>query len=104
MMEDFKIVLSTEEKNLCLKEIDKRLKRILYVYEQSTMNIKYDYKAYVYSVIIYISSFNSLFNFDLTNIIINLNSLLTNDFKKSHIRKIVLECKHIICDLQQKGD
>lgn len=101
-MEDFILVLSTEEKRVCLKETNKKIKRILYVYEQSLKDTSYNYKSYVYAVILYISSFNSLFNYELANIIVNLNSLLINDLNKTQIRKIVLECKHIVEEIENK--
>lgn len=94
---------SAEEKLFCLKEIDKRLKRILFVYEQSLINTSYDYKSYVYAVILYVASVKNLFGYELTNIIVNLNSLYTNNFQKSQIRKLVLESKHIIREMQKMG-
>lgn len=101
-MEDFTLVLSTEEKRVCLRETNKKIKRILYVYEQSLKDTAYNYKSYVYAVILYISSFNSLFNYELANIVVNLNSLLINDLNKTQIRKIVLECKHIVEEIENK--
>ena len=44
-MEDFILVLSTEEKKVCLRETNKKIKRILYVYEQSLKDTAYNYKS-----------------------------------------------------------
>lgn len=93
---------TTEEKLFCLQEVDKRLKRILYVYEKSLEDESYNYKAYVYAVILYVASAKNLFECELTNVIVNLNSLYMNTFDKQQIRKLVLECKHIIKDMQLK--
>ena len=94
---------STEEKLFCLSEIDKRLKRILFVYERSLIDESYNYKAYVYAVILYVASVKNLFGCELTNVIVNLNSLYMNDFEKTQIRKLVLESKHIIREIQKMG-
>ena len=101
-MEDCILVLSPEEIEVCLREINKRIKRILYVYEQSLKDERYNYKSYVYAVMLYISSFNNLFKYSLANIIVNLNSLMINDLDKKQIKKIVLECKHEIEEIQNK--
>ena len=60
------------------------------------------YGMHFLRTLLYISSFNSLFNYELANIIVNLNSLLINDLNKTQIRKIVLECKHIVEEIENK--
>lgn len=99
-MAECTLVWNTEEKLFCLQEIDKRLKTVLHVYEKSVEDQSYDYKAYVYAVILYVASVKNLFECELTNVIVNLNSLYINTFEKQQIRKLVLECKHIIRDIQ----
>ena len=88
----FKIDCYEEERKICLEEIVKKLKKILYVYEKSQIpDSKYNYKIYCGGVLIYVSSSNCLFHGELVNIIINLNAILTNNFSKSQIKRIVLE-------------
>ncbi len=102
-MEDIIVKLSPYEIAKCLKEVSIRLQRILYVYEQSLDNDNYNYKSYIYSVILYISSLNSLCDYDLTNIIINLNTLYTNkNLNKQMVKKIVMESKHMVADIKKK--
>ena len=102
-MEEIAIKLSPQEVEKCLKEVSIRLQRALYVYEQSLINDNYNFKSYVYSVILYINSFNSLCNYDLTNIIINLNTLYINkELDKKMIKKIIMESKHIVTDIKKK--
>ena len=102
-MEDITIKLSPYEIDKCLKEVSTRLQRILYVYEQSLDNTNYNYKSYVYSVILYISSLHALCAYDLTNIIVNLNALYINkDLDKKMIKKIIMESKHIVADIKKK--
>lgn len=102
-MEEITIKLSPQEIDKCLSEVSIRLQRILYVYEQSLNNKNYDYKSYIYSVILYISSLNSLCNCDLTDVIINLNTLYTyKDLNKNIVKKIIMESKHVIADIKKK--
>ena len=102
-MKDITITLSPHEIDKCLQEVSTRLQRILYVYEQSLDNENYNYKSYVYSVILYISSLNSLCAYDLSSIIINLNTLYTNkDLNKKIVKKIVMESKHMVVDIKKK--
>ena len=101
-MNDCKINLAPPEIKKCFKEISIRLQRILYVYEQSLEKEEYDFKSYVYSVMLYISSFNYLFNYDLTNIIINLNILLNNNCIKKQVKKIVLDSKRILFEIEKE--
>ena len=82
------IILSPEEKQICLEEILKKLKKILYVYEQSLVDDNYDYKIFVTGLLFYVYSSDKLFEGHLVNIIINLNSILTNDFNKPQLKKI----------------
>ena len=102
-MEEIVIKLSPQEVEKCLKEISVRLQRILYVYEQSLVNDNYNFKSYVYSVMLYINSFNSLCHYDLTNIIVNLNTLYMNkELDKKIVKKIIMESKHIVGDIKKK--
>ena len=101
-MEDITIRLSPEEIEICLKEVSVRLQRTLYVYEQSSLNDNYNYRSYVYSVMLYISSLNSLCDYDLTNILVNLNVLYTNKLDHKSVKKIIMESKHMIADIKKK--
>ena len=88
----FKVVLSNQEKAVCLKEIIKKLKKILYVYEKSLEpNSTYNYRIYCGGVLIYVSSSNLLFNGELVNIVINLNAIMTNKFSKPQLKRVVFE-------------
>ena len=100
-MEDFNIKqtyqvnLSLEEKVKCLEEILNKLKKVLYVYDKSLEpNSEYNYKVYCGGVLIYVSSSNLLFNGELVNIVININAILTNEFSKTQIKRIVFETKN----------
>ena len=66
--------------------------KIIYVYERSQEpNSNYNYKVYCGGVLIYISSSNILFNGELVNIIVNLNAIMTNNFSKAQLKRIVFE-------------
>lgn len=94
---EFKVILSDKEKIFCLKEIIKKLKKILYVYDKSLEpNSTYDYKIYCGGVMIYVSSSNLLFDGELVNIVINLNAIMTNEFTKTQIKRIVFECVNYV--------
>lgn len=96
--------LSEKEKLFCLKDINKKLIRCLYVYEQEKENVEdYDYKNYLESIILYVHSSNQLFDGILMNVIINLNTLKENDFNKEQFKKIIFECKNYIDFLIQGG-
>lgn len=96
-LDRFKINLSPHEKAVCLKEIIKKNKKILYVYEQTLIpNSNYNYKVYVGSLLLYVSSSNEFFNDGLINILINLSSIMNNDFDKSQIKKLVHENTNIL--------
>jgi hypothetical protein len=102
-MEEVVIKLSPQEIEKCLMEISIRLQRTLYVYEQSLINDTYNFKSYVYSVMLYINSFNALCNYDLTNIIVNLNTLyMNNELSKKMVKKIIMESKHMVEDIKKK--
>lgn len=90
--ETFKVTLSSEEKIVCLEEIISRLKKILYVYDKSQEpNSNYNYKVFCGGVAMYVSSSNVLFDGELVNVVINLNSILTNKPDKGQIKKLVFE-------------
>ena len=98
-----KLNLSEEEKIFCLKDINKKIIRCLYVYEQEEKGIKnYDYKTYLESVMLYVHSSNQLFDGILMNVIVNLNILKENNFNKEKFKKIIFECKNYI-DFLIKG-
>ena len=90
--ETFKVILSSNEKIVCLEEIISRLKKILYVYDKSQEpNSNYNYKVFCGGVALYVSSSNTLFDGELVNIVININSILTNRLDKGQIKKLVFE-------------
>lgn len=101
MEEKFVIALTKAEKIRSMEDASKKIIRILHVYEKSLEDTNYNYRAYVYAVILFLSSCNHLVDFDLTEAIVQLNSLLINDFQKPQIRKIVLECRNIIEQILQ---
>lgn len=89
---DFKIILTNQEKIKCLTEIKKKIKKIMYVYEKSIEpQSEYNYKVYCSGILLYVSSSNILFNGDLINMVVNLNTILTNDFDKKQLKRIVME-------------
>ena len=91
----YQVTLSLEEKVKCLEEILSKLKKILYVYDKSMLpDSKYNYKIYCGGVLIFVSSSNLLFNGELVNIVININAILTNEFSKAQIKRIVFETKN----------
>ena len=91
------IVLSHNEKIICLKDIKKRIVKSLYVYDQNQIpDSNYNYKIYIHGLLLYIASSNSLFQGELVSLIVNLNSVLSNDFEKKQFKKIILECKNFI--------
>ena len=98
----YEIVLSLKEKIKSLEEIEKRLQTSLHVYEKAENDKRYDYKSYIYAIIIYVASIDSLFEYDLTNVIINLNSILISDFKKIQYRKIILDSKRLVDDIKKQ--
>lgn len=90
--ETFKVTLSSNEKIVCLEEIISRLKKILYVYDKSQEpNSNYNYKVFCGGVALYVSSSNTLFDGELVNIVVNINSILTNRLDKGQIKKLVFE-------------
>lgn len=91
----FTVSLTLEEKIRCLQEIESKLKKILYVYDKSQEpNSQYNYKVYCGGVLIYVSSSNVLFGGELVSIVVNLNAILTNNFSKAQIKRIVFESKN----------
>ena len=91
-LEEFKICLTSPEKIECLKEVKKRNKRILFVYEKSQEEgSNYDYLAYVRNVIMFVSTSNELIEGKLASVKVNLCNILANDLDKEGIRKIILE-------------
>ena len=89
---NYKVVLSTNEKIVCLEEIVSKLKKVLYVYDKSQEpDSNYNYRVYCGGIIMYVSSSNILFNGELVSIVINLNSILNNQLDKGQIKKLVFE-------------
>ena len=88
----FRVNLSLDEKIKCLEEILGKLKKILYVYDKSQEpNSDYNYKIFCGGILIYVSSSNLLFNGELVNIVVNINAILTNNFDKPQLKRIVFE-------------
>ena len=98
--EDFStplVIFTLEEKIQCLKEIETKLKKILFVYDESQKpDSNYNYKVYTGGVLIYISSSNMLFGGELVSVIVNLNAIVTNNFSKAQIKRIVFESRNLI--------
>lgn len=91
-LDDFKIALTLDEKLVCLHEIVDKLKKILYVYDKSLDPASgYKYKVYCGGIAIFVSSSNYLFDGELVSLIVNLNAILTNDFDKTQIKRLVFE-------------
>ena len=88
----FRVNLSLDEKIRCLEEILGKLKKILYVYDKSQEpNSEYNYKIFCGGILIYVSSSNLLFNGELVNVVVNINAILTNNFDKPQLKRIVFE-------------
>ena len=101
--ETFKVTLSSNEKIVCLEEIISRLKKILYVYDKSQEpNSNYNYKVFCGGVALYVSSSNTLFDGELVNIVININSILTNRLDKGQIKKLDFESINFVNYLLKK--
>lgn len=104
-MAEYQIKLGKAETKIAFQNIIKKVLRILHVYEKSLEDSEYDYKQYVYAVIMYISSTNEMVNFNLTDVIVNLNNILINDLNKRQIKRIVFECKNIVSyKIDELGD
>ena len=89
---NFKIVLSIDEKIKSLEELVVRLKKILYVYDRSLEpDSKYNYRIYCGGVAMYISSSNYLFNGELVSVVVNMTSILNNKLEKTQIKKLVFD-------------
>lgn len=94
---NFKIVLSIDEKIKCLEELVVRLKKILYVYDRSLEpDSKYNYRIYCGGVAMYISSSNYLFNGELVSVVVNMTSILNNKLEKTQIKKLVFDSVNYI--------
>ena len=88
----FRVNLSLDEKIKCLEEILGKLKNILYVYDKSQEpNSDYNYKIFWGGILIYVSSSNLLFNGELVSVVVNINAILTNNFDKLQLKRIVFE-------------
>lgn len=88
----FEIVLTTEEKLQCLEQILKKNNRILHVFTKALdPQSGYDYKVYVKGLVLYVSTSNNLFKGGLVSIVVNLCSILQNEFEYKDIKKIVYD-------------
>ena len=88
----FRVNLSLDEKIKCLEEILGKLKKILYVYDKSQEpKSEYNYKIFCGGILIYVSSSNLLFNGELVSVVVNINAILTNNFDKLQLKRIVFE-------------
>ena len=87
------ISLSLGEKIKCLEEILSKFKKILYVYDKSQVDPNYNYKFYCDGILIFVSSSNMLFDNELVSVIVNLNAIVTNDFDKPTLKRLVFESK-----------
>lgn len=96
----FKVTFSDEERIKCLKEIISRVNKILYVYDKSMQDSKYDYKLFCGGILLFVASSNDLFNGDLLNtditLKVNLNSIISKDLDKAQIKRLVFETKNIL--------
>lgn len=93
---NIRFALSSQEKIKGLREIVKRLKKILHVYEKSLEpNSTYDYKQYISMLMLYVQTCDILYNGELINILINLETIRINNFEKPQIKKIVFETLNI---------
>lgn len=89
---NFKVVLSINEKIICLEEIVSKLKKVLYVYDKAQEpDSTYNYRVYCGGIMMYVSSSNILFDGELVSIIININAILTNQLDKGQIKKLIFE-------------
>lgn len=86
------VKISKEEKILYLTRLIGKVLKILHLVEEK----QHDYKIYLGGLIIDIHSANDLFDNQLIDVLIKLNSIYINDFEHKQIRKIVLECKNNI--------
>ena len=102
LMDDVKLILSKDEKIICLLDIKKKLKKIIYVYEKTLEDTKYDYKVYVKGLLYYVAASNNLLNDSLTSIIIDLNSILLHDFNKRELKSIVFGAMNTIDHMLKK--
>lgn len=105
MEQELKVELTNKERDICLKDIRRRIIRSIYVYEQSFIeDSNYNYKVYIHGLMLFVSSSNYLFNGELVSVIVYLNSILQNDFDKKQFKKIIFECKNYIDYLLGEGE
>lgn len=95
-MVKYEVELTQEEKEHALVEIKKRCIKGLYVYEQTEKDKAYNYKNFIYNLITFVQTSDQLFGGELAQIVINLQSILNNDFEKKEFRRIILENKNIV--------
>ena len=84
--------ISKEEKITYLTRLIGKVLKILHLVEEK----QHDYKIYLGGLMIDIHSANDLFDNQLIDILIKLNSIYINDFEYKQLRKIILECKNNI--------
>lgn len=95
-MVNYEIELKQNEKIQALLDIKKQCLKGLYVYEQSQISDRYNYKDFIYNLSIFVQSTDDLFDGELSKIVINLYSILKNDFDKKEYKRIILECKNFL--------
>lgn len=86
------VKISKEEKITYLIRLIGKTLKILHLVEEK----QHDYKIYLGGLMIDIHSANDLFDNQLIDILIKLNSIYINEFEYKQIRKIILECKNNI--------
>lgn len=96
--------LTKKDRELCLKNIRKQLIRSLHVYEQEKLGqTHYNYKLYIKNLMLFIISFNELFDSELSNIVVKLNVLLINDFEKKDYKSTIFECVNSVDYILNEG-
>ena len=97
------VKISTKEKTVYLTRLIGKILKILHLVEEK----QHDYKIYLGGLMLEIHSANDLFENQLIDILIKLNSIYINDFEYKQIRKIILECKNninFLLELLQKDE
>lgn len=86
------VKISKEEKITYLTRLIGKVLKVLHLVEEK----QHDYKIYLGGLMIDIHSANDLFDNQLIDILIKLNSIYINEFEYKQLRKIILECKNNI--------
>lgn len=86
------VKISKQEKIIYLTRLIGKVLKILHLVEEK----QHDYKIYLGGLMIDIHSANDLFDNQLIDVLVKLNSIYINEFEHKQIRKIILECKNNI--------